>query len=199
MTLPDAAELAWLATHAARSVVNAVVPGAITAAMSRKGNEIPVGLRADGASFVTLRQAGQLRGCIGTLEARRALHDDVADNARGAALRDPRFPPLAADEIDATAVEVSVLSAPSALPCHDRGSLLDALRPGIDGVVVRHGLTRATLLPAVWTSLPDPARFIDALLAKAGIDAATPFTALAFERYRTISSPQLALASAVRD
>jgi AMMECR1 domain-containing protein len=62
----------------------------------------PVGTLAElaepGATFVTLTQRGQLRGCIGSLEAQRPLAIDVAENAIAAAFRDPRFPPLEEDE-----------------------------------------------------------------------------------------------------
>src|SRR5687768_17639317 len=62
-----------------------------------------------GASFVTLHLDGELRGCIGSIEAHRPLGEDVARNARAAAYRDPRFPPVAGDEIPRLQVEVSVL------------------------------------------------------------------------------------------
>jgi AmmeMemoRadiSam system protein A len=62
------------------------------------------------ATFVTLRLAGELRGCIGSVDPHRALGDDVAHNAHAAAFRDTRFPPLAPEEREHLAVEVSVLS-----------------------------------------------------------------------------------------
>ena len=57
--------------------------------------EIPAEAHAPGAAFVTLTRAAQLRGCIGSLEAWRPLHEDVRHNAIAAAFRDPRFPPMA--------------------------------------------------------------------------------------------------------
>ena len=63
-----------------------------------------------GATFVTLTQRGQLRGCIGSLEAWRPLLADVQENACNAAFRDPRFEPLRADELPVTRVEVSLLT-----------------------------------------------------------------------------------------
>ncbi|HOI52892.1 MAG TPA: AmmeMemoRadiSam system protein A, partial [Azonexus sp.] len=73
-------------------------------------------LHEPGATFVTLTQGGELRGCIGSLEAHRPLLDDVCANARAAALRDPRFPPLVASELARTRVEVSLLTPAEPLP-----------------------------------------------------------------------------------
>jgi len=67
-------------------------------------------LRAVAASFVTLRDRGELRGCIGNVDAHRALGDDVAHNAYAAAYRDTRFEPVTADVRERLDVEVSVLS-----------------------------------------------------------------------------------------
>ena len=132
-------------------------------------------LDAPGASFVTLTSGrapgGALRGCIGSLEARRPLREDVEANAVAAALHDPRFAPLTARELDDTVVEVSVLSAPAALPAADEAELLTRLRPGVDGVVLSACGRRATFLPQVWEQLPDPADFLARLRRKAGLPA----------------------------
>ena len=72
-------------------------------------------LQEPGATFVTLTQQGQRRGCIGSLEAHRPLAADVAENAVAAAFRDPRFPPLSEDELARTRVEVSLLEPAEAL------------------------------------------------------------------------------------
>ena len=132
-------------------------------------------LDAPGASFVTLTSGrapgGALRGCIGSLEARRPLREDVEANAVAAALHDPRFAPLSARELDDTVVEVSVLSAPAALPVADEAELLARLRPGVDGVVLSACGRRATFLPQVWEQLPDPADFLARLRRKAGLPA----------------------------
>ncbi|TXF11301.1 AmmeMemoRadiSam system protein A [Pelomicrobium methylotrophicum] len=138
------------------------------------------GLRADtppahgplaepGATFVTLSRNGKLRGCIGSLEARRRLYDDVRDNALGAAFRDPRFPPLAREEFDETRVEVSLLSPLEPLPALSQAELLEQLRPGIDGLVFQYGHHRSTFLPQVWETLPEPVDFMEHLKRKAGL------------------------------
>ena len=121
------------------------------------------------ASFVTLMQRGELRGCIGTLEAHRALGVDVRANAVAAAFRDPRFAPLTAGEFTATAIEVSVLGRSEPLPTVDERDALARLRPGVDGVILACGHRRATFLPQVWEQLPDPREFLAALKRKAGL------------------------------
>ncbi len=126
-------------------------------------------LQAPGASFVTLMKHGELRGCIGTLEAHRALGEDVKANAVAAALRDPRFKPLAADELGDIKVEVSVLSAVEPMQYRDEADALAQLRPGIDGVIFKYGYHRSTFLPQVWESFSDPRLFIGHLKHKAGL------------------------------
>jgi AmmeMemoRadiSam system protein B/AmmeMemoRadiSam system protein A len=139
-----------------------------------------------GASFVTLTRADRLRGCIGSLEAVRPLGADVADNARGAAFRDPRFPALAAAEWAACRVEVSLLSAPKPLRFADEDDLLAQLRPGDDGVILEAGGRRATFLPQVWESLPEPRAFLRELARKAGLPAETRLARCRVSRYRVV-------------
>jgi len=127
-------------------------------------------LQRPAASFVTLREAGRLRGCIGTLQATRALKEDVAANAVAAAFHDPRFPPLVADEFSKITIEVSVLSEPEPLPSVEREEdLIRMLTPGKDGVVIQYGAHKATFLPQVWEELPDPKAFLAHLKRKAGL------------------------------
>jgi AmmeMemoRadiSam system protein A len=127
----------------------------------------PPPLREVAASFVTLEANGTLRGCVGSVEAHRALVVDVAENAFGAAFRDPRFPPLARSELSGLALSVSLLSPLERLAVGSEAQLLAVLRPGVDGLVLRAGAQRATFLPAVWEDLPEPRRFLAALLRKA--------------------------------
>lgn len=125
-------------------------------------------LHEPGATFVTLTQDGQLRGCIGSLEAWRALDDDVRQNARAAAFRDPRFMPLEHGELDRTRIEVSLLTAPEPLPVADEEDAIRQMRPGIDGMILEYRGRRGTFLPQVWESLPGPRQFLDHLKQKAG-------------------------------
>ena len=124
-----------------------------------------------GASFVTLTLKGRLRGCIGSLEAWRALADDVAANARAAAFRDPRFAPLTPSEWADTRVEVSLLSPAEPISFSSEADALAQLRPNHDGVILTLGSRRATFLPQVWESLPDPRQFMAQLKLKAGLAA----------------------------
>lgn len=118
------------------------------------------------ATFVTLERNGRLRGCIGTLTPLRPLGTDVVRNARLAA-RDPRLPPVEEAEVEALDVTVTVLSPPEPLTVRAFGFLLDRLRPGVDGLTLKDaGGRRATFLPSVWASLPEPERFVAALLRK---------------------------------
>lgn len=129
-------------------------------------------LSAVGATFVTLRLAGDLRGCIGTVEAFRPLREDVRANAAAAAFRDPRFAPLARGELGATVIEVSLLDSPVPIATADEAAALAQLRPDVDGVVLEAAGRRATFLPQVWEQLPDRREFIAALKRKAGLPPA---------------------------
>jgi AmmeMemoRadiSam system protein A len=126
-------------------------------------------LQEPGASFVTLTRQGELRGCIGTLEAHRPLGVDVRENAVAAAFRDPRFMPLTRGEFDDIRVEVSVLSPTEPLQVKDESAALAVLRPNVDGVVFEYGHYRSTFLPQVWEQLPKPAEFLAHLKRKAGL------------------------------
>lgn len=126
-------------------------------------------LREIGASFVTLMQQDQLRGCIGTLEAHRPLLLDVKANAIAAAFRDPRFKPLERHEFNSIRVEVSVLSAIESVAFRDEEDALAQLRPEIDGVIFEYGYHRSTFLPQVWEDLSDPRIFFGHLKRKAGL------------------------------
>ncbi|MFY9707116.1 MAG: AmmeMemoRadiSam system protein A [Desulfobacterales bacterium] len=121
-------------------------------------------------SFVTLHKNKALRGCIGTIEATRSLLAGVEDNARNSAFRDPRFPPLEADELPAIDIEISVLSVPVALKYDDADDLLKKLQPGIHGVIISRAWHSATFLPQVWEQLPDTTSFLEHLCLKAGLE-----------------------------
>lgn len=136
-----------------------------------------------GACFVTLHQHGELRGCIGSLEPRRTLLDDIEGNARAAAFSDQRFTPLTAAELDTIAIEVSLLSPLKTLQYSDEADALAQLRPGIDGVVLECGYQRATFLPQVWEQLPTPREFLTHLKVKAGLSANFWANDLILQRY----------------
>jgi AmmeMemoRadiSam system protein A len=137
-----------------------------------------------GATFVSLRLQGKLRGCIGSLAAQRGLGADVAANAVAAAMRDPRFAPLTAPEWLGCGLEVSVLSPAKPLRFADEAEMLSQLRPGEDGIILEHEGRRATFLPQVWESIADKRAFLGELLRKAGLPEATRLTRCRISRYR---------------
>ena len=121
------------------------------------------------ACFVTLTKAGVLRGCVGSLRPERPLGDQVALSAFQAAFRDPRVPPVTADEVDVIDIAVSVLSPLEPVDAATDDELAAVLQPGVDGLLAEHSSARATFLPKVWRDLPDPQRFLAHLKHKAGL------------------------------
>jgi AmmeMemoRadiSam system protein A len=129
---------------------------------------LPPALRAEGASFVTLTLHGDLRGCIGALEPYQTLAEDVREHAVAAALEDYRFPPVQENELAKIQIEISRLTIPRRLEYKDAEDLLANLHPGVDGVILRDGIRRATFLPQVWEKIPDGAAFLANLCYKMG-------------------------------
>ncbi|MGB7541668.1 MAG: AmmeMemoRadiSam system protein A, partial [Burkholderiales bacterium] len=138
------------------------------------------------ATFVTLTQDEELRGCVGALEAHRTLAEDVAANARAAAFQDTRFAPLTRDEFARTDIEVSLLSVPKVIEFESHEDLIAQLRPGIDGIILEYGERRATFLPQVWEGLPDPEQFLAHLKHKAGIPQAMSTHHCRVKRYTVL-------------
>jgi AmmeMemoRadiSam system protein A len=142
-------------------------------------------LQEPGATFVTLHSAeGELRGCVGRLEACRPLGDDVRANAHAAAFHDTRFTPLAAHEWQGLRVEVSLLDAPEPMAARSEAEALATLRPHVDGVIFEWRGARATFLPQVWEQLPHPRSFMAALKRKAGLPADFWAADVQLSRYR---------------
>ena len=140
-------------------------------------------LHAKGATFITLAKDGELRGCIGSLRRSRELGEDVIHNALSAAFEDSRFAPLAAEELDAVTIEVSILSEPEFLDFFGEEELLAQLRPGADGLIIFSGCHSATFLPQVWEQLPEPRQFLAALKHKAGLPTNREVVELMAARY----------------
>ncbi|MDE2585230.1 MAG: AmmeMemoRadiSam system protein A [Betaproteobacteria bacterium] len=122
-------------------------------------------------TFVTLTKRGALRGCIGCLEPRRSLPEDVATNAQAAAFQDSRFPPLETEEFPDIRIEISRLSPATPLHFKDEAEAMAQLNPGRDGVILSLGGRNATFLPQVWEQLPEPRDFLSHLKRKAGLPA----------------------------
>ncbi len=147
----------------------------------------PEPLTARLGTFVTLTSGAALRGCIGTLRGTMPLHLAVADAARSAASRDPRFPALRAHELAGIQIEIAVLSPLQPMPAASRELLLASLRPGIDGLLLEDQGRRSTFLPKVWEQLPDPGEFLAQLLAKAGLPPSHWSGTLRLQRYQALS------------
>lgn len=122
-----------------------------------------------GGTFVTLKLNNQLRGCIGNIEPVRSLREAVRENALHAAFQDYRFSPLSRQEFAEVEVSLSILTPASRLFYIDSQDLLSKLRPGVDGVILRHGVRSATFLPQVWEQLPQAEQFLSHLCLKAGL------------------------------
>jgi AmmeMemoRadiSam system protein A len=149
--------------------------------------DYPERLRAVRATFVTLQRHGELRGCIGHLEAVQTLVRDVAENAWSAAFRDPRFPPLAAREMEDLHLHISILTPPQPLTFRSEADLVGQIRPGVDGLILQDGPARGTFLPSVWQSLPRVEDFWTQLKHKAGLSPHHWSEGLRVYRYETES------------
>ena len=117
-----------------------------------------------GAAFVTLRKLGQLRGCIGMLQAKEPLIHTVAKMARAAAREDFRFQPVQLDEVPGLKIEVSILSPPRKV------TDVNEIEVGTHGLIMQQGPRRGLLLPQVpvewgW----DREEFLDQTCIKAGL------------------------------
>ena len=126
-------------------------------------------LAGHGACFVTLTQRGELRGCIGSLQAHRPLLADVKSNAVSAAFHDPPFAPLSVEELDITEIEISLLSPVEVMAFQDEADALTRLRPHVDGVILEYRHYRSTYLPQVWEHFSQPRQFLASLKNKAGL------------------------------
>ncbi|MGA7801785.1 MAG: AmmeMemoRadiSam system protein A [Gammaproteobacteria bacterium] len=147
----------------------------------------PSPLAVPRATFVTLHADGELRGCIGALEAVRPLVQDVAYNAYAAAFEDPRFAPLRPGEVDRITVDISILGQAEPVSAASEADLIRQLRPGVDGLIIAEGAQRGTFLPSVWESLPQPREFVQYLKRKAGLPSDYWSNTLKIWRYTTES------------
>lgn len=121
------------------------------------------------ATFVTLEKNGKLRGCIGSLEARRSLYDDIKENAISAGFRDPRFFPLQEDEISKIKIEISILTPLKEITFESENEILNRIVPFKMGLLLEYGYNRGTFLPQVWEYYPEPKDFFNHLKQKAGL------------------------------
>jgi uncharacterized protein len=150
----------------ARQAIEQAVNGEEITSLEINGQ--PDCLQEIGVTFVTLTRNGELRGCIGGLEAKLPLVLDVQEHAVAAALHDYRFSPITVDELPEIRIEISRLTPPVLLEYSGHEDLLQKLRPHVDGVVLKTGERRATFLPQVWKKLEAPEDFLSSLCHKLG-------------------------------
>ncbi len=146
-------------------------------------------LRHQRATFVTLHKHGQLRGCVGSLEARRSLVSDISANAYAAAFQDPRFPALSEEEFDELDIHISILTPVSPIGFSSEEDLIRQLRPGVDGLILEDTGQRGTFLPSVWESLPEKSQFWRELKRKAALPYDHWSSTIKVYRYQTQSFP----------
>ncbi|ABB45124.1 AMMECR1 [Sulfurimonas denitrificans DSM 1251] len=125
-------------------------------------------LKESGASFVTLKHNGKLRGCIGSIIAHRTLLEDIINNAISSAFKDPRFKALSKEELTNLNLEVSILTPPEILEYEDYEDLLKKVTPLKDGLILNYGSYQGTFLPQVWDELKTQELFLEHLSYKAG-------------------------------
>jgi AmmeMemoRadiSam system protein A len=145
--------------------------------------KLPDELSKPRATFVTLEILEQLRGCIGMLEAKRPLAEDVVNNAFSAAFKDPRFPPLQPAELQNLDIHLAILSAPTIIDFNSEADLLKQITPGLDGLIIEENGHRGTFLPTVWETFREPQQFLDQLKLKAGLASDYWSDTLTISRY----------------
>ncbi len=181
-TCLDRANARLLIDVARRAIEHAVTTGTILAI---EPSAYPECLRADGATFVTVERNGDLLGCIGTLTPRMSIVQDVANNAHGAVLHDPRCPILSPSDVTDLDLHISILSEPDPIEFDSEEDLVAQLRPGVDGLLLEERFHRGTFLPSVWESLPDPRDFVAHLKVKAGLPPTYWSPSIRVSRYTT--------------
>ncbi len=120
------------------------------------------------ASFVTLTKKGNLRGCIGSLQAYKSLYQDIISNAITSAFKDPRFNPLDRSEFQDIKIEISILTESKDLHYKDQEDLFNKLTPNM-GIILQKYNHSATFLPQVWEDIPNKKEFLEQLSLKAGL------------------------------
>jgi hypothetical protein len=167
--LSDSAELSQRDRRSLLALARDALEKAVQQEPPPEPRDATESLRRDAGCFVTLKKRGQLRGCIGYIEGIKPLYLAVMDNARNAALADPRFPAVTPDELADIAIEISVLTAPEEIEYVDPNDLLSRITPMRDGLILRKGYRQSTFLPQVWEQLSDKIMFLEHLAMKAGL------------------------------
>ena len=159
--------------------------------LAKLGSGHSPALTAMRASFITLKVAGGLRGCWGSIAAQEPLLLDVVANAYKAGFENPRFGPKTKEELAAVDLGISVLSTPRTIRFADEADLLRQLRPDCDGLILRDGDRRGLSCPSVWERVPEPAQFVRQLKRKADLAPEHWSDDLRVSRYTAESSGAL--------
>ena len=131
---------------------------------------IDTSVRQNAGVFVTLKIHGNLRGCIGFVEAIYPLYIGVQKAAVYAATDDPRFPPVSKDEVGILEYEVTVLSDTEEIRTGKDVDLNALIVRGVHGLEISRGIRRGLLLPQVMEELNlSPLQFLDETCFKAGM------------------------------
>jgi AmmeMemoRadiSam system protein A len=147
--------------HIARQSIAVVLDGR---SPDWKAEDFDETLRRPAGAFVTLTRDGDLRGCIGSIQAIEPLYRAVASSAISAAFRDPRFPPLAPGELEKLELEISVMGP------IERVTNIDDIVVGRDGLIISRGAYAGLLLPQVATEYGwDRQTFLQQTCRKAGL------------------------------
>ena len=133
-----------------------------------------------GASFVTIKIDGKLRGCVGSIYPTKPLILDLVDNAKNAGFLDSRFIPLSIEELEHIEISVSILSLLENIKFKDEKDLLSKIYPF--GIIISEYDNRAVYLPSVWEQLPDKEIFLNSLKEKAGLPPT--YFSKTFEAYK---------------
>lgn len=121
-------------------------------------------LKEKRGAFVTLQKHGQLRGCIGFIEAKTPLHMTISKMALSAAFNDPRFPPVDQEELKELSIEISALS-----PLREIKDISE-IEVGVHGIYIVKGFSSGLLLPQVATRYKwDRLTFLEETCHKAGL------------------------------
>lgn len=153
--------------------------------MPVKTSDYNAKLQQEEACFVTLNLDGNLRGCIGSLQAHQSLVEDIVHNAYAAAFGDKRFFPITQEELEKIDIQISILSKPEPIQFDSEADLLKKIRPNVDGLILTENTHCGTFLPTVWESLPNPQQFLNHLKLKAGLKEDYWSDTLKVERYTT--------------
>jgi len=129
--------------------------------------DVPEALKRKRACFVTINKAGDLRGCIGTLEPVDALYKSIIRNAISAAVNDYRFYPVTEEELPFLKYEVTVLSRPKEITYSNKSELFEKIDN--KGVIIKKGFYTAVYLPQVWEQFKSKEEFLSSLCQKAGM------------------------------